>query len=251
MIAIQPPSDLQKGNSAFRHKDYVAAISHYLRALRYHKGSMASSIRVNLHLARSKYRLQRAADTQPLAAICGWERARVATDRLYTLARLYQTFSNVEGIGTIFPEFSDDIWRPLLHAQIPVHRLLVEDENCFFEQALNFVATHPYDIVHLATPRIINIIFGILYKLIWDAKVLVDIEEEELSHFYTGADAPVGFYDYIKVHGSLPAMVDLAGKEWTRLAIGMAKDFDGITVANAGLQKRYRRDNHRPCPENK
>ena len=237
MIAIQPPSDLQKGNSAFRNQDYVAAISHYLQALQYHKSSMDGSIRVNLHLARSKYRLQRAAAAQPLAAIYGWELTHAAADRVYTLAKLYQTISDVEVIGTISPESGDDIWGPLLHDKIPVHSLLVEGENSFLKQTLGFVATHPYDIIHLAAPRIPNIIFGILYKLIWDARVLVDIEKEELSH--TGTDTPVGFYDYIKVHGSLPVMVDLTGKEWTRLAFSIAKEFDGITVANSLLQKRY------------
>ena len=37
---------------------------------------------------------------------------------------------------------------------------------------------HPYDLVHLSKPRAPNIIFGLLYKLIWDAMILVDVDDE-------------------------------------------------------------------------
>ena len=217
MTGTKSPSELQQGNAVFRDKEYAAAIGHYLRALPYHESYMGNTIRANLRLARYKYRLQRASAVKPAVAVCClWDPTHPATDRALTLAKLYQTFSEVEVIGAVFPGSGADTRGPLRQVKIPVYSILVEDENCFLDQALPLVAAHPYDIVHLSSARIPNIVFGILYKLIWDAQVFIDIDEGVISH--NGAETPISFDDYIEVHGNLPAMVDLGGKEWTRLA---------------------------------
>ena len=191
----------------------------------------------NIAMARNKYRLARAQEQQPRVAVCGWDLAHNAAGRVYTLAKLYETFAEVEIIGSIFPAHGRQLWKPIQGTAIPVYSFIVEAEESFIEQALQLVSAHPYDIVHLSKPRMPNIIMGILYKQIWDAQVLVDIDDEELA--FVDAVTPISLDDYLKQHTSLPALQDLSGTTWTRLAVGLANTFDGITTANPTLQQRY------------
>lgn len=227
---------LAKGNEALRQGNFAQAISHYAQVIVQQPG-LAKSISANLSLARQKYRTSRQANAKTSVAVCGWELAHNAAGRAYTLATIYETFAHVEIIGSLFPSFGREIWEPIRDTAIAKHTFIVEDECKFIEQAIQLVVEHPYDIVHLSKPRAPNIFFGILYKLLWGAKVLMDIDDEELA--FVGSETPVSIDDYIQQHGKLPELKNLAGKDWTRLAVGLAKEFDGLTVCNAVLQQRY------------
>lgn len=227
---------LVKGNEAFRQGNYAHAIGHYAQTIIQQPG-MVKSISANLVLARQRYRTGRQAIPKPVVAVCGWELAHNPAGRVYTLATIYESFAQVEIIGSIFPSFGREIWEPIRDTAIAKHTFIVEDESKFIEQAIQLVSTHPYDIVHLSKPRAPNIFFGILYKLLWGAKVLMDIDDEELA--FVGAETPINIEDYIQQHSKLPDLKKLAGLDWTRLAVGLAKEFDGVTVCNAALQERY------------
>ena len=241
-VAPTPPvtpntdSPLKLGNSAMRAGQPQQAIAHYLAALTA-TPALSNSIAANITLARQKYRTQRNSAAKPRVAVCGWELSHNAAGRVYTLAMLYETFADVEIIGSHFPGWGREIWEPIRDTAIAKHSFVVEEESKFIDQAIQLVAGHPYDIVHLSKPRAPNIFFGILYKLIWDAKVLMDIDDEELA--FVGAETPISVDAYITQHGKLPDMKDLAGKDWTCLAVGLAKEFDGVTVCNSPLQQRY------------
>ncbi|WP_200334452.1 glycosyltransferase [Thiocystis violacea] len=117
-----------------------------------------------------------------------------------------------------------------------------------------------------------NIFVGLLYKLLWGASVLVDIDEEELA--FVDATEPLTLEHLLQLHGAdlqsstgcpwerLPAATQasqtietaravpsgrshdatlgpLTGSIWTHLAVGLANSFDGLTVANRALQQCY------------
>jgi glycosyltransferase involved in cell wall biosynthesis len=229
-------SSLAQGNAALRDNNYEMAASHYARAL-LKTPDLAQHILPNLEMAAAKYRVGRAGVQKARVGVCGWELSHNAAGRAYTLATLYERFAEVEMVGSIFPRWGRDIWEPIRKTPIPKHVFVVEQEHRFLEQALELVARHPYDIVHLSKPRAPNIIFGLLYKLIWNAKVLMDIDDEELA--FVNADASLTLDDYITRDGRNPELKDLPGKAWTRLAVGLATCFDGVTVSNAHLQSRY------------
>ena len=219
-----------------RASQYEEAIRYYADVL-LRESALSKSITANLVLAKKKYRASRRHIEKPRVAVCGWELAHNAAGRAYTLATLYETFAEVEIIGSLFPRFGRELWEPIRETSFARHSFVVEEGSRFMEQAIELVAAHPYDIVHLSKPRAPNILFGTLYKLLWDAKVLVDIDDEELA--FVGADTPIGIDDYLKQYDRLPALDDLASKDWTRLAVGLAGAFDGITVSNPALQQRY------------
>jgi glycosyltransferase involved in cell wall biosynthesis len=228
---------LTEGNKALRKdQNYEAAIVLYLKALLSSPG-LANTITANIKLANFKRRAARPKTQWQKVVVCGWELSHNAAGRVYTLAQLYQTFADVEIIGTLFPNWGRELWEPIRDTDILVHSFVVDDESRFHEQLIALVVSYPYDIVHLAKPRMPTIFFGLLYKLIWDAKVLMDIDDEELA--FVKAESPISVDDYLKQNGRLPDLNDLAGKDWTRLAVGLAKEFDAITVANSALQQRY------------
>jgi glycosyltransferase involved in cell wall biosynthesis len=230
------PTSLSKGNEALRNGDYSKAITCYAKVI-VKQPSLAKSVSVNLSLARKKYRASRHAIVKPSVAVCGWDLAHNAAGRAYTLASIYETFAQVEMIGSLFPSFGREIWEPIRDTEIVKHTFLVKDESKFIEQAIELVAAHPFDIVHLSKPRAPNIFFGVLYKLLWGSKVLMDIDDEELA--FVGAETPISIDNYIEQHGKLPDLKNLGGNDWTRLAVGLVKEFDGLTVCNAFLQQRY------------
>ncbi len=231
-----PKTALAQGNQFMRAGEYAEAIALYVEALQ-QIPALGNTIFFNLQLARQHYRSERQRINKASVAICGWELARPAANRIHTLAMLYETFADVEIIGSLFPDYGQDIWEPIRSTPFNLHSFIVQEESRFLVQAIRLVAAHPYDIVHLSKPRAPNFFFGMLYKLIWDAKVLMDIDEEELS--FVGAESPISLDEYFQEHKKFPDLKDLAGKDWTRIAVGLAKEFDGITVSNPALQQRY------------
>lgn len=229
-------TSLSQANKALIEQNYTKAIPLYIRALQ-EWPELKSSIQTNLQIAQRRYRELRAEVSRPKVAVSGWELSHNAAGRAYTLASIYERVADVEIIGAIFPVWGREVWEPIRNTLIQKHFFVVETDSDFMQQAVDLVLAHPYDLVHLSKPRAPNIIFGILYKLIWGAKVIVDIDDEELA--IVGSDTALSMHEYISLHGALPNLNGLTGKEWTRFAVGMVQDFDGITVSNPALQKRY------------
>lgn len=230
------PTDFANANLALRSGDYVASIKQYVRAL-IETPELRDLISKNLSLAKRRYRKTRSESSRKSVAVCGWELAHNPAGRVYTLAKLYETFADVEIIGSIFPKWGREIWEPIRDTGIKKHTFVVDDESNFLRQAIELVIANPYDIVHLSKPRAPNIFFGILYKFIWGSTVLMDIDDEELA--FVGEENPISIDDYIQQHDKLPDLRDLSGKDWTRIAVGLAKEFDGVTVCNSVLQAKY------------
>lgn len=229
-----PPSRLTLANRALREGRWVEAMQHYLSALR-SDPTLARLIAPNLDLLRRRHQRTKVAPKRLRIGVCGWDLAHNAAGRVYTLAQIHARYAEVEIIGCLFPQHGTQIWAPIRNEPLPpVHTMLVDDEERFLAQAVDLVAAHPYDIVHLSKPRMPNVFIGLLYRLLWGARVIMDIDDEELS-FVESATS--------EVSGSHPThperTIDLDGRDWTRVAVSMARDFDAVTVANAALQQRY------------
>jgi glycosyltransferase involved in cell wall biosynthesis len=235
LIAMTKTS-LAKGNSALREGNYEEAVRHYVENLKI-SPAFWHNITFNLVIARQRYRVNRQRSEKQRIAVCGSGHPQNAAMRVYYLAMLYETLGEVEIIGSLFPGGSQDDCEPMRHISIPKHTFLVDDQGLFIEQAIQFVVNHPYDIVHLSKPHFPNMIMGILFKQIWDAKVLMDIDEEHYS--FVNAETPLSLDDYINKFDALPLLDDLHGVKWTRLSLGLVSAFDVITSSNLALQHRY------------
>lgn len=227
---------LAQANHAMRQHDYPKAIRLYAEVLVRHP-ALGRFLQANLHYAAKAYRADRMQVEKPTVGVCSWSLGHNPAGRAYALATIYQGMADVEIVGSLLPKFGTDIWPPLQNCPLPVHSFVIQDESEFLQQAILFVAKHPYDLVHLSKPRAPNIFFGMLYKILWGATVIMDVDDEELA--FVQADTPLSLDAYLEQHGSLPKMHDLSGNLWTRLAVGLVNQFDGVTVCNKALQKRY------------
>lgn len=199
----------------------------------------------NLKLGRRRYRRERAATVAKGRActqlmVVGSNLSNNAAGRVHTLLLGYQELGYpVTLLGSFFRSASEApvLWEPLRSLQLPIHAFLVSDHSQFFWQAWELVLKHPADLVHLSKPRLPTVVFGLLYKLLWGAAVLMDIDDEELC--FVGEREPISI-DALKLQeGKLPEPQQLRGPLWTRLAVDLGQRFDGITVANTALQERY------------
>lgn len=217
-------------------QNYKDAIIYYVNLLLQYP-ELSHIFRFNLNIAQKKYKKVRDTIKIKDVAICGWSLGHNAAGRVYTLANIYNTFSNVEIIGTIIPKYGEKIWEPIKDTKIKKNYFIVNNENKFILQAISFVLKHPYDIVHLSKPRMTNIFIGIIYKLIWNSKVLIDIDDEELA--FVKADRSLSLYEYINKFNNFPPIKRLTETYWTQLSVGLYNIFDFITVCNSALKNKY------------
>ena len=224
--------DLKSANQAFRSRDFGAAMCGYVHALANSPG-LQRVIRQNMAMTADKFR-SAVAEGQLRVGVCGWSLTHNAAGRAHALARLWAEFSNVEIVGALFPKYGDGVWAPIEDSGIAVHAFRVDSQRQFMERALELVAAHPFDLVHLAKPRMPNLIFGLLYKLLWGARVVVDIDDNERAFARKGrGDRPD--VDPARI-GVLPYPDRLAAPKWTEVAQNLVPLFDAVTVSNPVLE---------------
>ena len=237
---------MRQGRECMAARDWAGAIRAYGQGLMEHP-LLGMHYAANLERARTQYRQERhtinqqgPAHTQVVVAAA--ELSHNAAGRAFTLAQLYQHLGHpVALLGSHFPQWGRELWEPIRtavqKAQLPVHTFVAEHEPRYVEQAFELVLQHPADLVHLSKPRLPAVVIGLLYKLLWGAAVLVDIDDEELC--FVGEQEPITLDGLKRLCHGLPEPRELMGPLWTRLAVDLAQRFDGITVANEPLQERY------------
>lgn len=229
------PPGRRRADRALLRGDFAGAARAYARLL---TGSAAPEpgLVFNLSYARRQYRAARR--DQPLRiAACGWEMSHNAAGRVRALADLHAEIGRVEMIGAVFDGFGEGLWPPIRGGPHPVHLTRVTDPRTFPRRALDLVLRHPYDVVHLSKPRMPNILVGLFYKLVWDARVIVDVDDEELA--FVNAGEPLPLDDLLTAQGGRPDWSTLRRRDWTRAGVGLAGIFDALTVSNVALQARY------------
>lgn len=227
---------LAAANQAFRMGQASLAMAGYINAL-LKMPELSKVIAGNISLTRNQFLKGRKENGDLKIVVCGWELSHNAAGRAHTLAEIYQEItSDVQIVGSIFTRWGREVWEPIRDTSIPINTFVAEPDR-FIEQALALVASHPADVVHLSKPRAPNIIFGICYKLLWGARVIVDIDDEELA--FVKAKKSISIQEYLREYPSLPPLEQLTDTHWTQIAVGLVKDFDAITVSNNALQGRY------------
>lgn len=244
-------SPLTQGNAALRAGQYAQAVRHFalglLKADSQRLPWLSATLASSLLLARKRYRQERRAAGRLQVGISSWSLSENPAGRAHTLAVLYQDLAkqqegevvidSVELIGSLFARRGRELWAPIRNTRIPVHSILVEDDARFMEQAIDLVSAHPYDLVHLAKPRFPNILFGLLYQLLWDARILLDLDDDELA--FVRADQALPLARWLRTYQGFPPWDNLPGRPWTELALSLTQAFDGVSVANRALRQCY------------
>ena len=230
-----------QGNQAFRKKQLAQSLQHYLGGA-LQLNNLHSQFEGNLERTRRAYRRQREG-LAPRLAVCGWSLSHNPAGRVMALVDAYLpqlqqgTLAALEVIGALYPRWGEGTWGPMGELDVPLHTLLVEEDADFLPLALQFVAQHPFDVVLLSKPRFPNLVFGLLYQLVWDATVLWDIDDEELA--FANGGAPLGLEEALGNHASLTINEPLHKPFWTQLCVGELGRFPVASVSNPALQQRY------------
>jgi len=217
---------LRQGNLAFRTGDYQGAVQHYLQALDL-SPDLIRSVAGNLVLARQRQRAMRLAKGQPRVAVLCGSLAHDAS-RALVLGRQYADVAQVQLVDCLAPGQSSQAPETVRRSGL-AHLMLGLTADHVLEQALSHVAAHPCDLVLLTLPRGPNLLLGLLYKLLWQSRVLVDLGDDPPAG--TGAAAPLLPADLQQ--RPLPPLAALGDRSWTALAVGLAAHFDGLTGGDA------------------
>ena len=226
---------LRKGNLAFRTGDYQGAVLHYLQALDL-SPDLIRSVAGNLVLARQRQRAMRLAKGQPRVAVLCGSLAHDAS-RALVLGSQYADIAQVQLVDCLAPGQSSQAPETVRSSGL-AHLMLALTADHVLEQALSHVAAHPCDLVLLTLPRGPNLLLGLLYKLLWQSRVLVDLGEDPLAG--TGAAATLLPADLQQ--RPLPPLAALGDRSWTALAVGLAAHFDGLTGGDAAQPASPRQD---------
>ncbi|WPL15217.1 hypothetical protein Thiowin_00100 [Thiorhodovibrio winogradskyi] len=62
--------------------------------------------------------------------------------------------------------------------------------------------------------------------LLWDARLLLDCDNDELA--FVGAAHARPLADWLQTHGRPPTLADLPGRRWSELAMSLAPAFDAL-----------------------
>ena len=198
-------TNLARGNRALRSGDYHAALEAYFKVFQQYP-SVFKSLAINIYYIQRQLLKEKGGLDHSPVAICTWRLFSPKTrSRALTLANLYRSSSHaVEVIDCLPPggvHQSDAI------EGISLKSLPLPGVEGLFSQILSFVIQNPYQIVHLTSAQLPNLLLGVLYKSIWNARVLVDVDHRTVLEL--GDHFPI------------------------------VNKFDGITVTDANLQSRY------------
>ena len=169
-------------------------------------------------------------------AVVGWDLGHNAAGRAYVLADLARCHFDAEMLGPCFPAYGDGPWPPLRKVDLPIRHFVAGSFEAFIRGALDAVEVKGYDAVYVSKPRFPSLFIGLLYKLRWGSKVIVDIDDHELSFFNNvGPLALEEFLTSVKEED----WANPYGERWTRLGETMLDIADSITVSNPTLQHKF------------
>ena len=219
-----------QAKKAYHKKDWQACIRQFSSALKY-KSKLTRPQADMFNYAKEKYKKQSISEGKKIA-VCGWDLSHNAAGRVLTLAELYQYCDkDVSIIGCIVStnhRRPRNLWEPMKLSDIPCEYITVKNTSDLIAKAFDFVSSHPFDIVHLSKPRLPNLIIGRLYQLIWNANIIMDIDDEEL-----------GFRKPSESDLLIDSIENIRSNYWLVRSVYLSNAFDAITVSNTALQLRY------------
>ncbi|WP_422002602.1 glycosyltransferase [Reyranella sp.] len=170
--------------------------------------------------------------------VVAWDLSHNPVGRAWVLAELAARNAQCELVGPIFPAYGNDLWKPLLDTarEIEVHGFHAASFADFMNGALRLVVEHPCDVALVSKPRLPSLLIGLLYKAIHGARLVVDIDDDELA--FVDAREPLDLAAFLADAQASDWRAPY-GKRWTRLAVSMLGAADARTTCNPVLQKRF------------
>ena len=175
---------------------YERAVQESIASIRRGDGSasgLVESARRAIDVGRCYRAARRASGGPRRVAVAGWELGHNAAGRVQVLAGLHAAPADgangaeVEILGFLFPGYGKGVWEPMRSPALPpVDAITVSDPAELPGRIVDLVLEHPCDLLHLSKPKMPNILLGLAVRAVWDATVIVDVDDEELAFVEVG-----------------------------------------------------------------
>ena len=172
-------TSLCRGNLALRRQNYVEAIQNYVDAI-IKNSLLGKSIAINMLLAQNKNRASYKQKNQIKVAFFSLKKAEYHNDSARTLLNWYKNFAHVDYIFAeelSFLKNFNSIENTSYNTGNPTE--YSKDLNVLIDAVLKIVIHKNYEIVHFQDFSILNIVFAILYRLVWGASVITVNADED------------------------------------------------------------------------
>ncbi|ORE97478.1 glycosyltransferase [Aurantimonas sp. 22II-16-19i] len=175
---------------------------------------------------------------RPRINVIAWDLGHNPVGRAAVLAEIAAGAGAVELVGPLFPRYGGDLWPPLAGStrKHPIRGFACGDLASFVNGALRLVMEHPCDIAWISKARFPSLFIGLLYKLVHGARLILDIDDDELA--FVDAAEPLGIAEFVETAEAADWDAPY-GRRWTQLAAGLIGDVDYVTTCNPVLQARH------------
>ena len=170
-------------------------------------------------------------------SVIAWDLAHNPLGRAYLIADVLRNDYDVEIIGSTFPHFGNDIWKPLRDcSRVPIRSFPGDDFPAHFSKMQALAEHIDGDVFFVSKPRLPSLELAILAKIRRNRPIILDIDDHELSFFKNRE--PLSLEQLKASRRTLD--VDLPyGEAWTQYSETLIPHADHITVSNNELRKKY------------
>lgn len=169
-------------------------------------------------------------------AVISWDMAHNPVGRAYLLADMLRNQFDVELIGPIFSRYGNAVWKPLAKPSVRVRTFKATNARDFMAGAIDLVQSIDCDVVYVSKARLPGMLLGMLLKQRLKCPVVLDVDDHELAFF--GGAPPLSIEAAFQNDNAaaLDPPFELVG---TRMAESLVSTFDGLTVSNVALQRKF------------
>ena len=130
-----------------------------------------------------------------------------------------------------------EIWEPLRNLDLNIVNIKYFDFEKFINDVIEFAIFNYCENIHVSKQRLPSIIFGLIYKLIWGSKIIIDVDDNELG--IVKAESSLEIDEFLKKNRKINKNANILGKKYTQISESLIKAFDGITAANKYFAAKY------------
>lgn len=182
---------------------------------------------------------QSEASEKPLALVACWDLSHNPVGRGCVLAELLSSRYRTVLVGPIFDAFGSKVWDPIDHpAAFEIDPYYCRSMADFLQATLDLVLKYSPILVIVSKPRLPSMVIGLLFSVLRNSAIVLDIDDDELSFWEEGGPVTISQALAAVRAGHTDATLPY-GETWTRFASSLVSHFACKTVSNKALERKF------------